>query len=130
MEKTSAGVEAFLDYLRDASERQRMAEADRTEAEAATQDLLHALELGQLDRAERARLAVKLREVRRKRRRAKNTLAWTTPVAAWAKENHGTVKSLERLLGELRKVERQSEGRVYAPRTHVLEELNGKGGPA
>lgn len=43
---TSKGLESFLAFLRETTERHRMAEADRAEAEAATQDLLHALELG------------------------------------------------------------------------------------
>lgn len=43
---TSKGLESFLTFLRETSERHRMAEADRAEAEAATQDLLHALEAG------------------------------------------------------------------------------------
>ena len=42
---TSKGLESFLAFLRETTERHRMAEADRAEAEAATQDLLHALEL-------------------------------------------------------------------------------------
>lgn len=130
MDKASLGVEAFLDYLREAGERHRMAEADRAEADAATQDILHALELGQHGRTDRARLALKLREVRRQRRRAKDTLARTGPVAAWARENQKTVKDLERLLGEVRKAERQTANRAYAPRTRVLDELGGKEGPS
>ena len=43
---TSKGLESFLAFLRETTERHRMAEADRAEAEAASQDLLHALELG------------------------------------------------------------------------------------
>lgn len=127
MTATSAGLAAFLDYLRDAEEQLRMAEADQAEAEAATQDLLHALELGEHHAKERGRLAQKLREVRRKRRSAKNTVERTRPVAEWAEQNRGVVKSLERLLGEVRKVERKEESRVYAPRTTVLEELEQHG---
>lgn len=37
---TSKGLESFLAFLRETTERHRMAEADRAEAEAATQDLL------------------------------------------------------------------------------------------
>lgn len=36
---TSKGLESFLAFLRETTERHRMAEADRAEAEAATQDL-------------------------------------------------------------------------------------------
>lgn len=104
-ESVSRGLEDFLAYLRDAEERHRMAEASLAEADAATQDLLHALELGEHHATERSRLALKLREVRRTRRAAKDTAEQTGPVAAWAEQNRATVKALERLLGELRKLE-------------------------
>ena len=65
---TSKGLESFLAFLRETTERHRMAEADRAEAEAATQDLLHALELGNDKAPGRARLGLKIREVRRQRR--------------------------------------------------------------
>ena len=65
---TSKGLESFLAFLRETTERHRMAEADRAEAEAATQDLLHALELGDDKAPGRARLGLKIREVRRQRR--------------------------------------------------------------
>lgn len=67
---TSKGLESFLAFLRETTERHRMAEADRAEAEAATQDLLHALELGDDKAPGRARLGLKIREVRRQRRTA------------------------------------------------------------
>lgn len=60
---TSKGLESFLAFLRETTERHRMAEADRAEAEAATQDLLHALELGDDKAPGRARLGLKIREV-------------------------------------------------------------------
>lgn len=65
---TSKGLESFLAFLREATERHRMAEADRT-----------------------------------------------------------VIKGLERLLGDVRKQERRSEGRSYAPRTHILEDIRRDG---
>jgi len=67
--------------------------------------------------------------VRRTRREAKDTAEQTGPVAAWAEQNRATVKGLERLLGELRKLERKTETRTYIPRTHVLEEAQRKPQP-
>lgn len=110
---TSKGLESFLAFLRETTERHRMAEADRAEAEAATQDLLHALELGNDKAPGRARLGLKLREVRRQRRTAKDI----------AEQTRTVIKGLERLLGDVRKQERRSEGRSYAPRTHILEDI-------
>lgn len=38
------------------------------------------------------------------------------------KENDVAVRRLQRVLGELRKVERNTQNRFYTPRTNVLEE--------
>ena len=114
---TSKGLESFLAFLRETTERHRMAEADRAEAEAATQDLLHALELGDDKAPGRARLGLKIREVRRQRR----------TVVDWVEQNRTVIKGLERLLGDVRKQERRSEGRSYAPRTHILEDIRHDG---
>lgn len=110
---TSKGLESFLAFLRETTERHRMAEADRAEAEAATQDLLHALELGDDKAPGRARLGLKIREVRRQRRTAKDIAEQTRPVVDWVEQN--------------RKQERRSEGRSYAPRTHILEDIRRDG---
>lgn len=83
---TSKGLESFLAFLRETTERHRMAEADRAEAEAATQDLLHALELGDDKAPGRARLGLKIREVRRQRRTAKDIAEQTRPVVDWVAE--------------------------------------------
>lgn len=112
---TSKGLESFLAFLRETTERHRMAEADRAEAEAATQDLLHALELGDDKAPGRARLGLKIREVRRQRRTAKDIAEQTRPVVDWVEQNRTVIKGLERLLGDVRKQERRSEGRSYAP---------------
>jgi hypothetical protein len=125
--KTSEGIERFLTFLRETTERHSMAEADRSEAEAATQDLLHALELGEDKAPGRARLGLKIREVRRQRRTAKDIEEQTRPVVDWVEQNRTVIKGLERLLGDVRKQERRSEGRSYAPRTHVLEDVRRDG---
>lgn len=100
---TSKGLESFLAFLRETTERHRMAEADRAEAEAATQDLLHALELGNDKAPGRARLGLKIREVRRQRRTAKDIAEQTRPVVDWVEQNRTVIKGLERLLGDVRK---------------------------
>lgn len=130
---TSKEIEKFLAFLRETVEQHNMAESDRAEAEAATQDLLHALELGEDKAQGRARLGLKIREVRRQRRTAKDIMEQTRPVVDWVGQNHTVIKGIERLLGDVRKQERRSEGRSYMPRTHILEDIQrdeGKEGQA
>lgn len=97
---TSKGLESFLAFLRETTERHRMAEADRAEAEAATQDLLHALELGDDKAPGRARLGLKIREVRRflgkptSKKDREELLKLTTPELASAAQALGAAVHL------------------------------------
>ncbi len=121
---TSKAIEDFLAFLREAEQEHNIAAADEKETDDATQDILHAVEFGTYNHRKTASLAKKLREVRRKRRQAKETVEISAPVIEWLQENGNTVKSLERLLGEVRKAERRVQGRVYSPRTNIMEEPN------
>lgn len=104
-------------FLRECEQHYRMAEADDQEANGETQDILHSLELQEHGHHEYAALSKRLRDVRRKRRTAKDTMAFCAPVLGWAEANRNVVKGLERLLGDVRKAERSAEGRIYTPRT-------------
>ncbi len=111
-----------MDYLRETEQQLHIAEQAEQEANDATQDILHRLELCELEDENAGRLAYKLREVRRQRREAKDRIDQTAPVAAWLEERRAVVKELERLLGAVRKQERRASDRIYTPKTKVLEE--------
>lgn len=113
----SEQIDVFLSFLRDCEQQYHMADADEQEANSGTQDILHSLELEEHDYRDFARLSKELREVRRKRRSAMDLKRITAPVLDWLDENKDTVKSLERLLGDVRKAERSTENRIYTPRT-------------
>ena len=78
--------------------------------------------LGELAAEDAGRLALKLREVRQKRREAKDLLDQAGPVADWLESRRAVVKELEQLLGGVRKAERRSRDRIYTPKTNILEE--------
>ena len=118
----SLGIESFLDYLRETERELHIAEQTEQAANDATQDILHRLELCELEDVDAERLAYKLQEGRRQRREAKDRIDQTAPVAAWLEERRIVVKELERLLGEVRKQERRANDRIYTPKTKVLEE--------
>ena len=114
-------VERFLAFLRETAESRKIAEQEETDANDATQDILHRLELCDDDYRETARLAKVLREVRRKRRTAKDAGERAAVISAWVEENLPAVHRLERALGELRKLEKRNEQRFYNPRTHICD---------
>ena len=45
----------------------------------------------------------------------------------WVGKNAAVIKSLERLLGEVRREEKKAAGRIYIPRTQALEDIKPKG---
>ena len=116
MNPTSNGIEVFLTFLRETEQKYHMAEADQQEANDATQDLLHFLELEDHDHEEYARLSEELKAVRQQRRKAKDTMSEMAPILDWIDDNRQVIKSLERLLGDVRKAEKKTAGRIYTPR--------------
>ena len=115
-------LEDFLDYLREMEQLLHMEEQAEREANDATQDILHRLELVELEPEEAGQLAIRLRDVRRSRREAKDQMAQAAPIVAWLEDHRPVVEELERLLGEVRKQERRARDRIYTPKTNILEE--------
>lgn len=113
----SKSIDVFLIALRDIERSYHMADAEEQEANAETQDLLHCLELEEHAYNELAKLSKELRDVRQRRRKAKDTMAECFPVIEWLDQNRAVVKGLEALLGQVRKAERITDGpKIYTPR--------------
>lgn len=119
----SESIATFLSFIRNVSAQCHMAEADEQLANDETQDILHRLELYDDSYNDTAKLAKLLRSVRRKRRIAKDNSEIAGLVDDWAKENTAAIKSLERLLGAVRKAEKYRSERYYGNRTDVIESL-------
>ena len=118
----SEQIAAFLNFARDAGSKYSMARQDEEQANLETQDILHSLEIHAHPYNKKAKLAGVLVEVRRRRRVAKDTTDVYAPIADWVEENKPVIKSLERLLGEVRKAETIQKNRCYINRTSILEE--------
>lgn len=112
----AADLEQILKTLRQAETDFNIASDEQKVCDDEQQDILHELELVRLSYHERGKLAARLVEVRKKRRLAKNTLETLEPLVNWLKENQDTVRSLQRVLGEMRKQEQRHLNRVYVKR--------------
>lgn len=113
-------ISEFLDFLRESAD-QYSAEYDNVhEKDLESQDLLHKLELQSLTYHQEAHLAADLKKVRAARRNSKDAVTVLEPIKEYCETNASTIKSLERLLGEVRKAEKSLENRFYVPR--VLKE--------
>lgn len=119
--EVSRQIGGFLQFLRDCEQQYHMAEAEEQETNNLTQDILHSLELEDHDYHGFARLSKELREIRRSRRKAKDTMDTTAPVLDWVDKNLSFVKSLEQLLGTVRKAEKRTENRIYTPKARSEE---------
>ena len=117
----SEQIERFLNFLREARQEYDIAVAEETEANNATQDLLHSLELDDNKYHDSARIALALKQIRKERREAKDKEVKLQPIVDWSAENLRVIQELEQLLGAVRKAERNSVGRRYIPKTDVLK---------
>ena len=117
----SEQIEKFLNFLREARQEYDIAAAEETEANNATQDLLHSLELDDNKYHDSARIALALKQIRKERREAKDKEVKLQPIIDWSAENIRVIQELEQLLGAVRKAERNSVGRRYIPKTDVLK---------
>lgn len=122
----SEKLSAFLSFLRESEAGYNAMLAALTDSDAATQDLLHFLELEDPSPEELVTVGERLGSVRRNRREQKDRSEIFGAVASWCEDNRAAVKSLERLLGELRKIENRHAGRFYTPRTDAWDGLREK----
>lgn len=117
----SGSIELFLDFIRATEQELNIAVAEEKWANDATQDILHAIEFRIYGSYTPSQLIKKIKVTRQKRRDAKETIEVMTPVCEWVGQNRPAIKSLERLLGDVRKVERRQASRSYYPRTDILD---------
>lgn len=122
MEETKH-LEGFLTFIRSSVQKYYMAVDDEAMADLETQDILHRLELSQDDYHKTAKLAKALRQIRQKRREAKQTIELLDPIVKWQNENKSTLKGIERLLGSIRIIDEKQSKRTYTPRTDILNEV-------
>lgn len=119
--KRSEYISAFLDFVREAQTEYDVARMKQSEADGETQDILHRLELHDDSYHDMARLSKTLKEARQDRRAAKDAISELDPICGWARENARVLKSLEQLLGNVRKAEKATQNRYYSDRTDAVE---------
>lgn len=118
----SEQIEQFLDLLKEIESLSRQSELEETDTSSETQDILHALELQDLSYHQQAKLAKKLVDVRKRRRKAKDMIAQIEPLFKWANTNKKSIDELKQVLGNIRKLEKGAENRFYNPRTDILKD--------
>lgn len=121
--KDSEYIENFLTYLRKVLQFSDIAAPVQNDMDKQTQDILHSIENDRHTSYEYICLGLIIRRIRRERRKAKDRLKVSEPILTWVEGNQKCIKSLERLLGDVRKAEKSLERRVYVPRTDVVRRV-------
>ena len=121
MKNQSEQLETFLNWVEDVPRLVASAEERLHKAEDEEADLNHFLELQEPDRTELYRGARKLQQVLKDRREAKYELDNLEAIAVWAENNQGAINKLKGVLGEMRKVEKRWQNRLYHEKTNILE---------
>lgn len=116
----SEKIKTFLDFLHNIETEYNIALSLENDSNNETQDLLHQLELNQLEYHDYARVSKALQQVRKERRDAKDVEMRADPIVKWVQENGKVVKSLERLLGDVRKAENMTQNRHYIEKTDIV----------
>ncbi|MCD7906004.1 MAG: hypothetical protein LUG24_10735 [Clostridiales bacterium] len=124
--KYSKYIDDFLTFLRDSRQDYNIAVAEEENTNNEILDIEHSLELDIHTYHEYAKLSKAIKAVKVRRRKAKDTRLALQHVVDWTEVNQPAIKSLERLLGVLRKEEERTENRYYNPRTEILREILGE----
>lgn len=94
----------------------------QADAEAKILDLLHEIELVPHNAFDMVKIYKQLRESRKQRRLAKDSIQELTPLVTWVEDNKKEIEALKRTLGDVRKVEKMEDGRIYLYRTEIVAE--------
>lgn len=119
----SIDIETFLKSIRECKTSLMSANEDLNKHDKLTQDLLHRLELETLTYHKKAKTAIQLEEVRRERRKAKDTIEILEPIVKYCEDNKKALDHLNQLLGTVRNIEHKHKNRIYTPK--VLEQEGG-----
>ena len=122
MKKPSEYISEFLKFVSDAQTKHRIYSEEVENQDKLTQDYLHSLELDDLKRDERSKVATKLAINRKDRRYYKDRVEEFEPVVKFFEDpQHKKILNLmTKVLGDVRKAESYHKDRKYIPR--VLKE--------
>ena len=120
--KPSEHISEFLNFVTMAQNQHRIYEEEVNNQDKLTQDYLHSLELDDLKRDERSKIATKLAINRKDRRYYKDRVEEFEPIVRFFEDpQHRKILNLmTKVLGDVRKAESYHKDRKYIPR--VLKE--------
>ena len=124
--KPSEYISEFLNFIAEAQSQYRFCRDEVENQEKLTQDYLHSLELDDLKRDERSKVATKLAVNRKDRRYYKDRVEELEPIVQFFEQpqNKKVLDKMKQVLGVVRKSELYHKDRKYIPRV-LKEKKNG-----
>ena len=92
----SETISTFIEFIKDSVDVYQEAITYLSDSDRETQDLLHFIELENVDAPTRMRIYKKLKSVRQKRRCAKNTIELLHPIVDWYHKQGNALNPLEK----------------------------------
>ena len=122
MKQPSVYLSEFLNFVSEAQSHYKFCTEEMKKQDQLTQDFLHSLELDDLKRGERSKLATKLAINRKDRRYYKDRVEELQPIVDFFADpqNKKALDKLTNVLGACRKMENYHKDRIYVPK--VLKE--------
>ncbi len=117
--------ESTYKLLNTAADTYRQLTDSIAKCEGEENDIRHAMELGDLNYKERAKLATQLTKILKERRKHKDDAEVVEPLAVLMQDTAGTtfLKKLSGALGESRKADKAHVNRKYFPRSTVVSDI-------
>ena len=113
----------FLQFARDVKARYENDQLLMDQYNDETNDMLHYIELLDLNAASGYRAYKRLSEIRRERRICKEEMEILQPLYDFFNQSNATIDEMQRILGICRKTSELIENRVYTARTKVIDDV-------
>lgn len=123
MDDFSGKISNFLDFLKYCEDLNRQATVMEIDMDNRTQDILHHMELAENSQYDYICMGFTLRDIRQKRRQAKDLKEITQLICNFSRNYKGPIQDLKQLLGAVRKAEKRTENRYYCDRTDVVKNI-------
>ena len=119
----SEHISDFLDFLTDAERDYSFCCEEQSEADKDITDILHTFEFDgdKLSDSDYVKLGHACSDARRRRRRAKDSIEALSGVVDYIGKHRELRRQLEKLLSEIRKIEKRQENRSYTPRGDIVQ---------
>lgn len=123
--KESERLSEVLKYFRDVQNIHDFTTGRVSDLECLQNDYLHKLEFNATEAKERNKIATALRKCRMERRQLKEQEEVLRELYQFLDKNPDNIRQLEKILGNMRKIESTQINRSYKPRMMSIEEYKG-----